>query len=558
MLGRTTNFRSRSMPLIALAVGFLIAILPIAFDKSVAFLQYARRPSTMAGQKRKPRIQLRAMPGVLYGMEVESLLEQLQATPTESVILALERLWRPADASVSSLSGLVGEWDLLNADPQKRMSNNLFKAILNMYRSSLAKAMKVDFASAPRLTVAADGKMEMSSDLIMGPRRDSISFFGTVSLQGPNRFKDQPRAVRSQNLRVTLPLFQRARDLRVTYYDGEVLVLRDSLGDADVFRRRRGDARPRTVPAAAVASAPQVPPSPSRGFKEHVVDLRSKVELLKEALQGHHANAAATGAEAAQGRAEVAVLEAELRAAEVEAKAHAVKRDVMEGLKSKLTVTAESQRMTSSEKEKLRSDLRAELSIMNAQIAQLEGQQQMYVAREESLRNQIKALEGERRVAPRDAWPSYKAVIEQSKAELNEVKAQLKDTKTAAIALRRDIAQKSFKLPGLEKVADAGSLVREQMERQLVERMEEIAVHEVRMAGTEAALAQLRGKLEVARAVLFSAEASEGVHRKQAAAIHAELGEIIAQAREIQDMGKQTWPADVAVAKKPRNWSLWR
>mmetsp|Transcript_81187 Transcript_81187/g.262426 ORF Transcript_81187/g.262426 Transcript_81187/m.262426 type:complete len:480 (-) Transcript_81187:1062-2501(-) len=294
MLGRTTNFRSRSMPLIALAVGFLIAILPIAFDKSVAFLQYARRPSTMAGQKRKPRIQLRAMPGVLYGMEVESLLEQLQATPTESVILALERLWRPADASVSSLSGLVGEWDLLNADPQKRMSNNLFKAILNMYRSSLAKAMKVDFASAPRLTVAADGKMEMSSDLIMGPRRDSISFFGTVSLQGPNRFKDQPRAVRSQNLRVTLPLFQRARELRVTYYDGEVLVLRDSLGDADVFRRRRGEnARPRALPtSAAVAVAPQMAPSPSRSFKE-------QVELLKEALQGHHANAAAAGAEAA-------------------------------------------------------------------------------------------------------------------------------------------------------------------------------------------------------------------------------------------------------------------
>mmetsp|Transcript_81189 Transcript_81189/g.262443 ORF Transcript_81189/g.262443 Transcript_81189/m.262443 type:complete len:558 (-) Transcript_81189:102-1775(-) len=557
MLGRTTNFRSRSMPLIALAVGFLIAILPIAFDKSVAFLQYARRPSTMAGQKRKPRIQLRAMPGVLYGMEVESLLEQLQATPTESVILALERLWRPADASVSSLSGLVGEWDLLNADPQKRMSNNLFKAILSRYMSSMPKAMKADFASVPRLIVAADGKTEMSSDLIMGPRRDSIAFFGTVTLQGPNRLKDLPRAVRSQNLRVTLPLFQRARDIRVTYYDGEVLVLRDSVGVADVLRRhRRDDARPRTAPAAAVAAAPQVSPSPSRGFKEHVVDLRSKVELLKEALQGHHANAAATGAEAAQGRAEVAALEAELWAAEVEAKAHAVKRDVMEGLKSKLTVTADRQRMTSGEKEKVRSELRAELSMMHTQIAQLEGQQQMYVAREESLRNQIKALEGELRVAPPDAWPSYQAVIEQSKAELNEVKSQLKDAKNAATSLRRDIAHKSSKLPGLEKVADAGSLVQEQMERQLVERMEEIAGHEARMAGTEAALVELRAKLAVASEALASAEASEGMHRKQAAAIHAELGEIIAQAREVQDLGKQTWPADVPVAKT--GWSLWR
>mmetsp|Transcript_75543 Transcript_75543/g.196808 ORF Transcript_75543/g.196808 Transcript_75543/m.196808 type:complete len:95 (+) Transcript_75543:3-287(+) len=94
------------------------------------------------------------------------------------------------------------------------------------------------------------------------------------------------------------------------------------------------------------------------------------------------------------------------------------------------------------------------------------------------------------------------------------------------------------------------------MERQLVEHMEEITGHEARMAGTEAALAELRAKLEVASEALASAEASEGMHRKQAAAIHAELGEIIAQAREVQDLGKQTWLADVPVAKN--GWSLWR
>jgi len=480
---------------------------------------------------------------------VHELKANLQRHPTLEAAQALERSWRPERGSVLDLSQLEGEWEMRSPSEQERgwMSGDVLRMVFSMYQSGVGKMLRMELPVAPKLLIKQDGNTEMKMHLRWGDKHDSIKLFSTIQIAEPNKISAKPGSVRSAALWLTLPALQRERKLRVTFFDGEVLVLRDEKAVVDIFWRPhvhvRSD-RPQRQEAAQ--------PSPASAGEDNALDsdaapgaewweaeigeLSAKVEFLKQALEEQREQASVDGAERGMLRGEIARLETIAETATLEAKGHVVTLDVMDSLANKLAEAAGAQRQKSSAKDEARAQLQDEVSSLQEASLELEDQLGKFIARGTSLREQVQVFEDQRQVGPRDSWPGYLSAITRSSTELAEVRAQVSGAKKAAISLKKELARKERQLRSVAVAAEAEAFERAVLEAQLEDRKQEIAAQELRLREAEASQASLRSELEQVRCQFATVEAREAEHRDQVLAVQSEIGDIIAQARAAQEL----------------------
>jgi len=436
------------------------------------------------------------------------------------------------------------------------MSGDVFRLVLNLYQGAFGKMLNMQLPSNPTLTILADGKTEMNMDLRWGSQHDSIKLLGDLSVVAPNKLKASARAVNSAALKVTLPSLQRTRQMRMTYFDGELMVLRDDRDVVDVFWRRHAGRVPEVRSSEREDSQPttsQAEPSPREmQLGEQVDNLLTKVEVLKGALETQREQSAEDRAQSEQLRAQIARLEKEAESAAVTAQAHVMKLDVMDSLTLKLSEETGSQQQKSSEKGQTQAKLQTEFANLQAQTADIEERLGKLATHEDSLRSQIPELEQQLWTGPRDSWSGFRAAIKQARSELAEVLKQSRLAKRTAATLKRQIARKQGELRKSTGETDAEAAARKRLEEQLEEREREITNEKARLAEAVGEREALSTELGEVRSKLAVLEASEAQGQERALAVEAELEEIINQAKEAQKLGKSL--KDGKDKPKSRGW----
>jgi hypothetical protein len=476
----------------------------------------------------------------------QELKERLQKVPALKTVFALERSWQPSLGSVVHISTLQGQWEMRNPNVNDRgwMSGDVFRLVLNIYQGSIGKMLNMELPTNPKLLITADGKTEMNMDLRWGSRSDTVTLRGHLTALAPNKLSDMPRAITSAALKVTLPALQAARRVRVTYFDGELLILRDDRDFIDIFWRTHQEGSSASVGSAKTRHEDssdedrQQPSVHEVVLGEQVGELHAKVEVLKKSLEAQRLQAEQARTESQGLRAEIARLEKDAESATVNAQSHIMKLDVMDSLTNKLSEETGAQQHKSSEKGQKQAGLQTELASLQAQAVDTVEKLRKLVIHEESLRDQIQVLEQQLRTGPRDSWQGYRAAIARAKSELTEVKDQFSAAQKTSRTLKRHIAKTEGELRKCTGETDDEAALRKQLEDQL-------EMHEREIVGERALLSEavvereaLSAELGEVRSKLAELEASEAEGREQAVAVEAELEDIILQAKEAQKFGK--------------------
>lgn len=530
----------------SLSVALVVASL-VASGKLLAFvhntLSFAENARTVYKGYRFPGRTAAAQVGpdmnvdLQLRQDLDDLKMKFKQNPTMSTVKELEKAWNPALGSVWALSDLRGEWVMHNPSTSSLgwASGDAFRVILNLYQGTLGKMLNMELSSDPKLSIAKDGKTELTVGLRWGVSHDRVVLRSRLSVLKPNKLQDKPRDVHSAALKMTLPSMQQARALRVTYYDGEIMILRDDKDVLDVFWNADSlHARPpsKHQPEEAVLKA-------EVALGEQVGNLTDKVHMLKENLEEQQAQAKEDREERARLQVEVARLEKEVELASVDERAHAVKLYVMDKLKRVLDETTDEYDQKRSVEDAATAQLTAETTSLKKQAAQTREQLEQSHEQEASLREQIQLLKEQMRKGTRKEKENYRTALGSANSELSEVRQQLANSKKMASSLRHELERKQQELQKSGKTAQKEAMKREELEAQLAERNQEISEQNQKLSEAAAARNAVTEELSDASAQLEDLELKERTSRQQATAVETELARMIEEAKEVQHLGKQ-------------------
>mmetsp|Transcript_13470 Transcript_13470/g.41716 ORF Transcript_13470/g.41716 Transcript_13470/m.41716 type:complete len:434 (-) Transcript_13470:80-1381(-) len=430
--------------------------------------------------------------------------------------------------------------------------------LLELYAGGLGRSLDMQVVSTPLLRIGGDGQTLTRTRLRWGNRHDLVILRGELALVGPTRLREVPRSVHSSALGLRLPALQSARDVRMTYYDGELLILRDDRGIVDLLwrqpggqasRAEEGEAPAAEQPAAEAAEAGEGPggPSPGEDAEERgrASQVAGEVERLKDMLEELRSRAAKEHLERGRLTQEVSHLEEALATACTNSQAGAMKLDVMERLLREASEATERQQQRSREKLCAQAELGEEVARLQGQVAGLEQTIGRCRAGEASLRAQIETLERELQVGPRNSWPACRAALSQARAELKTVQREFREAKKAVATLQRDVGQKSQQLQRRSLEAQAEGAASAKLEEELQERRRELGKQKELLSKAVATEEALRGELGSMRAELADLEAREAEGQELAAAVEQEMKVAEAQraAKRLKvEQRQRSWP----------------
>eukprot|EP00435_Cladocopium_sp_Y103_P055354 s194_g18.t1 len=219
----------------------------------------------------------------------------------------------------------------------------------------VGKMLSMELVTEPKLLIAPDGRTDTQTRLRWGRQEDDITLQGSLELIAPNVLREErrfftlmvegcdldvgdvgygglvlcrytsqaalpfliphkenkfgrqkPKLTRSKALKLTWPAMQKPRVMNITYFDGNLLIVRDARGIVDVLRREENEQffsgktggeeeplrkLPQTPAGPSVSPPPQsgpvVPVKPKKAAtpSEQVHGLLEEVQSLSSSLE---------------------------------------------------------------------------------------------------------------------------------------------------------------------------------------------------------------------------------------------------------------------------------
>jgi len=420
--------------------------------------------------------------------------------------------------------------------------------LLNLYTGNVGRMLSMELVSAPLLHIDKDGRTTTETELRWGSQRDRIVMQGQLQVVGSNLLRETPKVIRSEALKLTLPALQSQRDVRITYHDDELLVVRDSRGIVDVLWRVKDESEASVEPKNSDYEGDAPVPAASQAVPQ-ADGLLGKMEEVTQSLEALQKQSKEDEEARKRLAAEVSRLETALEGASVDARADSAKIDALAKIKAQVAEKSQAQGKKSEEQVKGRDELAAELASSQRRSNELETQVSRYHLQENSLRNQIKLLEQELITGARDAWPAYRAAVAKARDELKEVRAAQKAAEKEVSRLRETMAQKTAQLKRTSATAEAELMARQKLEAQLktqLQLQEEASESLSKAAEVEKALRQ---ELATVQEEMHRLEEREAASQKLAAEMEAEMKIVAEQVKAAKQAMK-----NLGAEKKRRVW----
>lgn len=477
-----------------------------------------------------------------------SLLAAKQRTakdPSEADIAALESSWSPADSRVLSMRQLTGSWLLSSPKenaPKGLMSGDIPRMLLNLYAGDIGRMLSMELVTDPKLLIAPDGRTETQTRLRWGQQEDDISLQGSLELIAPNVLREKPKLTRSKALKLTWPAMQKPRVMNITYFDGNLLIVRDARGIVDVLRREEPlrKIQPQTPAGPSVsppASGPVVvtevkkPAAPSEqvhGLLEEVQSLSTSLEALR--------NQTTEDQQARQQLAkEIERLEKELDTATSNARADNVILKALEKVNTKVTGLFEAQAEKTQEKARTYEDLQSEMVGLTTRVADLEENITRYRLREGTLLKEINALQSERA-----AGDAFRTAMQQAKGELKTVRHDLRESMRDVMRLREEARSHSYVVERAQKRAANELKARMKIEEELLDQKQGRYEAQERLSQAAQVEKDLREELANLRSEFETLQQREVKAREIAKGMEAEIDELLKEAKTAQKTLQQS------------------
>lgn len=480
-----------------------------------------------------------------FDSDLNELKEQLRHAPTQAAVTALERLWLPG--RTPTLSQLQGEWQLRG--PKGSSSRkDLPRLILNLYKGGVGKILNMDIISEPKIKIARDGQTETQIQLRWGAYLDEVTVLSGLEMVAPGRMRERrARAVRSRALPLTLPLVQPLRNIRVTYFDGDLLVLRDEDGAVDVLWRQgvrtrratRGEsstanAEPESILAAAKVATnedTQLPPN-------RIDNLLASIDDLKESLMYQREQAADARAERKRLMVEAGLVEELLDAARVDVSAQKMRLEAVDTVVSHASKALERHKEKTGAETLRRRTLQSQLTQLEGRAVEFDEKISRLSAHLASLRSQLPMLEQELKVGPRDTWPGLRSAISVARKEVGMARNELRQAERELASVKRDIGKTSAQLEKQTVKSKAEAEAEGQLEKQLMERRRELSEQEEALPTKAAVEQELHSKLDILSSELQKLEAHESERLMKAGEIEGEVAQLASQVKEVKKVAK--------------------
>jgi len=455
--------------------------------------------------------------------------QRLRQVPEEAAILQLEKSWRPVDA-VSDMRQLQGSWTLATPEGNRgSLSNDLPRMLLNLYVGNIGKMLSMELVSPPQLHIDSQGRTRTETELRWGRQRDRILLQGQLQIAGPNRLRETPKTTRSSSLQLTLPAMQQERDIKVTYFDNELLIMRDGRGIVDVWWRV--GALPadqyKDKSSLHVASPASLPKS----SVPREDNLQTQVEALSTSLQALRDQSKKDQEARKELSAHATMLEKRLEAAAVDSRADSVTIGAITKLKGEISKDFQMQEEKSETKVRGHEGLKSEVASLQQKCDNLEVQSAKYQLQESSLKKQISILEAEYSKGARDAWPAYRAAVAKAKKDLAGVRRNLKSSLKEVSSLKRDLMHKNAELSRTKSAADVELAARRKLEAKIEEQQREYQEATGRLEHAAQIEKALREELTSVRNELQGLEEREAESKRVAVEMEEELRTVANQVK---------------------------
>lgn len=464
--------------------------------------------------------------------------------PSEADIAALESSWNPA-SRVFSMRQLTGTWLLSSPKenaPKGLMSGDIPRMLLNLYAGDIGRMLSMELVTDPKLLIAPDGRTETQTRLRWGQQEDDISLQGSLELIAPNILREKPKLTRSKALKLTWPAMQKPRVMNITYFDGNLLIVRDARGIVDVLRREEplrklpqtpgpSMSPPQSGPVVPVVPAVKKAATPSEqvhGLLEEVQSLSSSLEALR--------NQTTEDQQARQQLAkEIERLEKELDTATSNARADNVILKALEKVNTKVTGLFEAQAEKTQEKARTYEDLQSEMVGLTTRVADLEENITRYRLREGTLLKEIQALQSERA-----AGDAFRTAMQQAKGELKTVRPDLRESLRDVMRLREEARSYSYVVERAQKRAANELKARMKIEEELLDQKQGRSEAQERLSQAAQVEKDLREELANLRSEFETLQQREAKAREIAKGMEAEIDELLKEAKTAQKTLQQS------------------
>jgi len=420
-----------------------------------------QRSHPLAGKRddgARASLQAVTMPMPTMGLEerhprVPEWKEQLRRVTDEATARAIERTWHPSHA-VEKVSQLQGRWRLSSPSTVAPLAGTRSTNLADTYATHIGQ-IGVERVSSPVLTISAGGQAETTVGIRSGVLTDMLSLKSDISIVEPNFIRESPYIARSKLNKLSGPPYWPVRDIRVTYFDDELLILRDTHGVCDVLWRvgqspnPEGQARVSHQQAVGFG-VPQFDANAAHDVGDAetptVEQLLEEVTALQESLQARRAGAMDDRSERARIIAELAKKERSLKAAIVESQASKANLQAVEQLKDRSSEMLAQQRGRYEEDDHLLQELETTVFALRSEAEVLQSRMAKAGTHEASLRDQIPVLEAEMRRSGRELRPAYRTAVAKVKEQLKAAGAERSNAKRSRQRLERELKKASARL----------------------------------------------------------------------------------------------------------------
>jgi len=471
---------------------------------------------------------------------------------SQETIAGLERSWKPTEA-VTSMRDLQGTWLVSTPKedaPKGLLSGDVPRMMLNLYAGDIGRMLSMELKGAPVLHISADGQTTTETTLRWGTQEDAITLEGTLECVAPNVLRETPKSTKSKALNLKWPAMQQQRHMKVTFYDGKVLILRDRRGIVDVLWRQDtnepvvygsegGSAKispeDRLEPVVYGAAGRKTARKPSAADEVH--GLLQQVHSLSSSLEGLRNQSGEDHEARLKLGSEMERLEKELRKVTEKAGADSVILTALEKLNRKVSGVFDAKSEKAEAKTQAYNELQEEIDSIEEARANLQGNLARWEVRETNLLQEIQVLKSQLREgrAPRLA-------LQQAKTELDAVRQDLRNAKKEVTQQRGELRETQNRLEKAQKSMDkevsAARKLQEELEDQTKSREEATD----RLAQQAQVEQELRQELWKVREELAELQIREEQSREVAAEMEEEIDNLLREAKSAQQALEKAAP----------------
>lgn len=497
--------------------------------------------------------------------------------PSEADIAALET--SGLQRRVDSMRQLTGTWLLSSPKenaPKGLMSGDIPRMLLNLYAGDIGRMLSMEVMTEPKLLIAPDGRTSTETRLRWGRQEDDVMLQGSLEVIAPNLLREKPKLTRSKALKLTWPAMQKPRVMNITYFDGNLLILRDHRGIVDVLRReeplrdhaemqpqwnegqnlhgklqqsriddseRRSVWDDNTMPSSKGGAGTKRVTSPT----EQVHGLLEEVQTLSTSLEALR-NQTTEDQQARKHLAkEIVRLEKDLDAATNNARADSVILKALEKVNDKVSGIFDAQTLKAQEKTRTYEEMQSEKDGLTARAADMEENITRLLVREGTLLKEIGALQLERA-----AGEGFHRAMRQVKGELKTVRQELSASMKEVARLREEARSRSFAVERAQKTASNEVKARLKIEEELLDQKRGRSEAQERLSQAAQVEKELREELANLRSEFETLQQREVRAREIAAGMEAEIDTLLKEAKMAQKTLQQS-----GLDKKKRGRGFW-